>query len=186
MKMGGQICFFVHSCSKVSDLNSFHFQFLVIACGQEYQLQLEAIQREAEELRQAEEDAKLSMEMTRRSQREDREQKRKGELERKKQLAIQNREREKKMMESARQKEQEMLESIGDAEMRTSLIEEMERKRDEEERLALERFEVGGAEIDDLGEARGMPLEGVLCILINRQKQSVIRRQKKTMTSPGV
>ncbi|XP_064612038.1 apical junction molecule-like [Liolophura sinensis] len=119
---------------------------------QEYQLQLEAIEREAEELRQAEEDAKVTMEMTRRSQREDREQKRKDELERKKQLAIQNREREKKMMESARQKEQEMLASIGDDEMRTSLIDEMERKRDEEERLALERFEEEMREAQQLAE----------------------------------
>jgi hypothetical protein len=57
--------------------------------------------------------------------------------------ALAKREKEKAMMDAARRKEQEMLDRIADAEMRRALREEEERKRDEEERLAQERYEVG-------------------------------------------
>ena len=103
---------------------------------------MEILKQEEESIQIAEEDAREQMAALRKTQREEREARRRADLEKKKQDALAKREKEKKMMEEARKKEQEMLERIADAEMRRAIREEEERKRDEEERLAQERYEV--------------------------------------------
>ena len=99
---------------------------------------------EEEAIQQAEEDAREQLVELRKIAREERDVRRKIDLEKKKQYAQAKRDKERAMMEQARKKEQEMLERIADAEMRRSIREEEERKRDEEDRLAQERYEVSG------------------------------------------
>ncbi|KAK7494363.1 hypothetical protein BaRGS_00014466, partial [Batillaria attramentaria] len=107
----------------------------------EMEEQVEMMRAEEEAIEQAEEDAREQLAALRKVQREEREARRRADLEKKKQDAINKREKEKAMMEAARRKEQEMLDRIADSEMRRALKEEEDRKRDEEERLAQERFE---------------------------------------------
>lgn len=109
--------------------------------SKELEEQMDIVRQEEESIQQAEDDAREQLAALRKIQREEREARRKVDLEKKKQDAIAKREKEKAMMEKAKQKEQEMLNQIADGEMRRAVREEEDRKRDEEERLAQERFE---------------------------------------------
>ena len=115
---------------------------LMLLSFQELEEQVELMRAEEDAIQQAEEDAREQLAALRKAAREEREARRKQELEKKKQYAQARRDKEKQMMEEARKKEQEMLERIADSEMRRAIREEEERKRDEEERLAQERYEV--------------------------------------------
>ena len=115
---------------------------LMLLSFQELEEQVELMRAEEDAIQQAEEDAREQLAVLRKAAREEREARRKQELEKKKQYAQARRDKEKQMMEEARKKEQEMLERIADSEMRRAIREEEERKRDEEERLAQERYEV--------------------------------------------
>ena len=115
---------------------------LMLLSFQELEERVELMRAEEDAIQQAEEDAREQLAALRKAAREEREARRKQDLEKKKQYAQARRDKEKQMMEEARKKEQEMLERIADSEMRRAIREEEERKRDEEERLAQERYEV--------------------------------------------
>ncbi|XP_060575219.1 trichohyalin-like isoform X10 [Ruditapes philippinarum] len=123
------------------------------ARSKELQEEMERLEREAEAIQRAEDEAREILADVRKKQREERETRRKADLERKKQEALDRREREKKEMEDKRRKEMEMMEKIADAEMRRRMKEEEERRIDEEERLAQEKYE------EEMREAQRMEEE---------------------------
>ncbi|XP_052810520.1 trichohyalin-like isoform X5 [Mya arenaria] len=114
--------------------------------SKELQEKMAELERQAEDLMRAEDEARTILAEVRRKQREERDARRKADLERKRQEAQDRREREKREAEEKASREREMIEKMQDVEMRKLKREEEERRAAEEERLAQERYEAELAE----------------------------------------